>query len=74
MQEKYNGLSKPSYGKVLSFDGESGKVIDEKGKTYAFNKNDVKEKISKGDMVYFRINHIPFAGDIIEVAKFLKKL
>lgn len=61
-------------GKVLFFDGTSGKIIDEFGKKYAFSKNDINSNINKNDLVYFKVNHIPFAGSFIEVAKFVEKL
>ena len=71
----YNNFSDVKYGKVLSFDGEAGIIVtgDEE---VIFSKKDLNNNIDdlvKGDVVTFRINHLPFGDEVVQVAKFIKK-
>ena len=71
----YNNFSDVKYGKVLSFDGEAGIIVtgDEEvifSKKYLNNNID---DLVKGDVVTFRINHLPFGDEVVQVAKFIKK-
>ena len=71
----YNNFSDVKYGKVLIFDGEAGIIVtgDEE---VIFSKKDLNNNIDdlvKGDVVTFRINHLPFGDEVVQVAKFIKK-
>lgn len=71
----YNNFSDLKYGKVFSFDGEAGIIVtgDEE---VIFSKKDLSNNIDdlvKGDVVTFRINHLPFGDEVVQVAKFIKK-
>ena len=71
----YNNFSDLKYGKVLSFDGEAG-IIVTGDKEIIFFKKDLSNNIDdlvKGDVVTFRINHLPFGDEVVQVAKFIKK-
>lgn len=44
------------YGKVLTYDGYVGNIIDSKGIKYIFNTKDLKDKkIVEGDFVSFNV-------------------
>jgi hypothetical protein len=74
MDKNYNNYSKLQYGKVYEFDGEAGIIITDEGE-YVFDKKDIRDNsyLEKGDVVIFRINHLPFGNEVIELAKFIKK-
>ena len=67
-------FSKELLGKVYDFDGEAGIIITN-DKEYVFNKKDIMsdDLLVKGDVVSFRVNHLPFIDEVVEVAKFVKK-
>ena len=71
----YNNFSELKYGKVLSFDGAAGIIVtgDEE---VIFSKKDLCNNIDdlvKGDVVIFRINHLPLGDEVVQVAKFIIK-
>ncbi len=80
MDNKHNDFnnfkvySNEQLGKVFSFDGEAGIIVSQYGE-YPFSKQDIKDGsvLTKGDIVAFRVNHLPFPDETIQVAKFIKK-
>ena len=72
--DNFNNYSREQFGKIFSFDGEAGIIVTENNE-YPFSIKDVynKDDLVKGDIVTFRVNHLPFGNEVIDVAKFIKK-
>lgn len=62
-------------GKILTYDGYVGTIIDNKGIKYIFTNNDLKDKqINEGDLVKFK-SEIFETVEIKEyTARFIKKV
>ena len=75
MEKNFNNTRPLMYGKIIEFNGESGKIINQNGDIYIFSKRDLKDKnIKIGDVVSYRINYIKIGAEILTVVKFIKKI
>ncbi len=74
MADKFSIYNDKQYGKVFSYDGEAGIIIGKDGE-YVFTKQDIynDSALAKGDVVAFRVNHLPFPDETVNVAKFIQK-
>lgn len=71
----YNNFNDLKYGKIFSFDGEAG-IIATGDEEVIFSRKDIYNKaddLVEGDVVTFRINHLPLGDEVVQVAKFIKK-
>ena len=74
MDNIFNNYNNEQLGKIYDFDGEAGIIVTD-NKEYNFSKKDIvgDYDLDKGDIVTFRINHLPFGNEVISLAKFIKR-
>ncbi len=74
MDNIYNNFNKEQFGKIYDYDGEAGIIVTD-NEEYNFSKKDIvgDYDLTKGDIVTFRINHLPFGNEVIYLAKFIKR-